>query len=180
MKKVLIILPLLLLAGCAKEPSETASEPPINSYSVVLDVPSSTLTTEETTSPITVSLKAKEDQNTTYTLEIGAPCYEKQVSGTDYHEMVMKQNGYFKSISNYKVSLLRLDIFAGKGVNYEVYNNHQAEGNVIEAKNSTATPIYPEDNGKVYDYEINGKEWFIRNNSVYKPCFYSVTIFFEV
>lgn len=180
MKKFLLIIPALFLAGCVSEPTETASEPPVNSYSVVLDTTSSTLTSDDSTEAITVTLKAKENQNVTYQLEIGAPCYTKQVKDTEFTEIVMKQNGYFKSVSNYKVSLIRVDFFNGKGINYEIYNNVSATGEQVPAKNSTVQPVYPEDNGKVFDYEIGGNEWLIRNTSVYKPAFYSVTIFFEV
>ena len=179
-KLLLVLLPAFLLAGCMPEPTESASEPPAKSYSVVLDPTSSTLTTDESSETLTVTLKAKEDENITYQIEIGAPCYLKAVKGTSFQEMVMKQNGYFKPISNYKVSIVRCDIFEGKGINYEVYNNVEATNDKLEPKKSSATPIYIEDNGAVYDYEVNNNEWLIRNVLVNKPAFYSVTIFFEV
>ncbi len=181
MKKLLFtLLPLFLLGGCAQEPTTTASEPPHGSYSVVLDVESSTLTTEDSTEAKVVTLKAKENEAITYQLEIGSPCYTKTVKGTSFQEIIMKNGGYFKAISQYKVSLLRCDIFEGKGVNYEVFNSLDASTSALEKKASTATPIYPEDSGAVYDYEVNAEGWLIRNVSANKPAFYSVTIFFEV
>ena len=181
MKKILLtLLPLFVLASCAEEPSTSASEPPHGSYSVVLDVESSTLTTEDSTEAKVVTLKAKENEAITYQLEIGSPCYTKTVKGTSFQEIIMKNGGYFKAISEYKVSVLRCDIFEGKGVNYEVYASGEATGEALEKKGSSATPVYPEDSGAVYDYEVNANSWLIRNSSVNKPAFYSVTIFFEV
>lgn len=179
MKRLLLILPLLM-CGCASEATSTATLPDKTLYSVTLDAANSTLSETESSEAISLSLKAKENENIIYELEIGSPCYVKQVQGTSYSEIVMKNNGYFKSVSNYKVSLIRCDIYEGKGINYEIYNSHSEFSNQVERKNSTANPIYPEDNGAVYDYEMNSSEWLIRNVSVYKPAFYSVTIFFEV
>ena len=180
MKKLLLVFVPFLLIGCAKEPTSNPSQVPPTSYSVTLNPTTSTLTSDDSSETFTVTLKANEDQSVTYQVEIGAPCYIKQVQGTSYHEIIMKNGGYFKSISTYKVNKVSCDIFEGKGVNYEVFSNTDASGDPLEKYASDMTPTYAEDQGAVYDYNINANQWLIRNNSAYKPAFYAVTIFFEV
>lgn len=176
--KLIIIIPFVSLIGCAPEPKKPLPPVTADSYTVVLDPTNSTLTTDDSTSTISLSLIAKEDEEVIYELEIGAPCYLKNVSS--YQEIIMKNGGFFRSKSNYKVDRLILDIYEGKGINYEVHNHKDGSGEVLEYHESTISPIYPEDSGAVYEYEINSTEWSITNTTVYKPAFYSVTIVFEI
>ena len=180
MKKslLLIMIPSLLVVGCAKEPGAPLPPPPAGSYSVVLDATSSLLTKADSDKAYTVHLKAQENENVTYDVEIGSPCYLKTVG--NFTEIIVKTGAYFKSVSKYDVSLVRCDIFAGKGINYSVYNNDQGTGTALEYHESTVAPVYPEDSGAVYEYEINSTGWKIANDGNFKPAFYSVTIFFEV
>ena len=177
MKKGLLILPVLMIFGCA--PAAEGQLPPVDptSYTVKLDAISSTLSTDESTSAIQVELKAKEDETIVYKLEIGSPCYAKSVDG--HQEIVMKSGAYFKSVSSYKVSRLICDIYEGKGINYEVHNKAAGSDEALARHESTIEPEYKEDSGAVYEYEVNSNEWSITNTSVYKPTFYSVTIVFE-
>lgn len=177
-KLFLVIVPTLMMVGCAKEPGNPLSPPPAGSYSVVLDATSSLLTTDDSTKPFTVSLKAEENEEVTYDIEIGNPCYLKSVGSL--YEIVVRGGAYFKSVSKYDVSLIRCDIYEGKGINYKVFNNNKGTGSALEAHKSEVDPIYPDDSGAVYEYEINSKGWKIVNDTNYKPAFYSVTIFFEV
>ena len=171
---------MLMVVGCAKEPGKELPPPSPESYTVVLDPTSSTLTGEDSNSEITVSLKAKEDESITYDVKIGYPCYLKTVQGTNYQEIIMKNGGYFKSASSYKVSRILCDIYGGKGINYTVHNTADGSGTALEYHESSVTPTYPEDDGFVYEYEVEANEWSVRNNSMNKPAFYSVTIVFEV
>lgn len=182
MKKLLFILPILLLSSCAKEPTEKLPDPPAGSYTVFLDGFASHLTSEDSAAPISVTLVALEDERVTYELEIGAPAYLKEVSdGTNtYQEMVFKSGAYIKSVSNYQVSKIACDIYEGKGINYDVYNNAEGTGEALEEYASSLEPTYPEDSGAVYEYDIENTSWSIRNNSSYKPAFYAVYIYFEI
>ncbi len=177
---MLFVLPLLaLLAGCAPEPKEKLPDVPSGSYTVTLEPTSSTLTSDDSTGPITVTLSAKEDSSVKYQVEIGAPCYIKTVDS--YQEIIVKQNAYFKSISNYKVNRIICDIYEGKGINYSVFNKADGSGTALEKHSSTIPPVYPEDSGAVYEYDLNNStEWSVRNSSSSRPGFYSVSIVFTV
>ena len=176
--KFVLIIPFVTLTGCFLEPKESLE--PVNdiSYSVVLNGSNSTLTSNDSTSTITLSLPSKEDESIVYELEIGAPCYLKKVS--TFQEIIMKNGGFFRSKSNFKVDRLILDIYEGKGINYEVFNQKDSSGKALDPHSSNIPPVYPEDKGAVYEYEINSNEWSITNTSIYKPAFYSVTIIFEI
>ena len=180
MKKLLVILPVvIMLAGCAPEAEDPLPAIPAGTYSVVLDANSSTLTTDDSTEPLQISLQAKENSEVTYEVEIGAPCYLKTVDG--YTEMIVKQGAYFKSKSSYKVNRLICDIFEGKGINYEVHDKADGSGNALERHESSITPVYEADSGAVYEYDLNSStEWSITNSTKNKPAFYSVTIIFVV
>ena len=177
MKKLLFVLPALLLVGCA--PAAERQLPPVDptSYTVKLDASNSTLTADDSTGAIQVELKAQEDESIVYKLEIGAPCYIKTVDS--YQEIIMKGGAYFKSVSSYKVSRLICDIYEGKGINYEVHNKADGSGEALARHESSIEPVYEEDSGAVYEYEVNSTEWSITNTTNYKPAFYSVTIVFE-
>ena len=182
MKKLFLlsIIPALLVVGCAKDPGKPLPPPSPESYTVVLTPTNSMLTSADSTEEITVSLKAQEDESITYDVKIGFPCYLKQVQGTNYQEIIMKNGAYFKSASTYKVSRILCDIYGGKGVNYTVHNTEDGSGDPLEYHESTVTPTYPEDSGFVYEYEVEANGWSIRNSTMNKPAFYSVTIVFEV
>ncbi len=184
MKKILLLtIPVLALMGCAKEAGGKLPEPPEGSYTAVLEASVTTLTSEDSTEPIRVSLISEENSDVKYEVEIGAPVYVKTVStstGESYQEMVVKNGAYFKSISTYKVSKIACDIFEGKGINYEVHNTADGSGEALERHESSLTSTYAEDSGAVYEYEINSNAWSVTNTSNYKPTFYSVIIYFEI
>ena len=179
MKKcfALLFIPVLSMIGCAKEAGGKLPPPSSESYTVVLDATTSGLTSADSAATYTVDLKAKEDANITYSVEIGGPCYIKTVDG--YKEMILKEGCYFKSVSTYKVSRLILDIYEGQGINYGVWGSVEGSGTELERHASDITPIYAADSGAVYEYEVNSTGWKIARKDR-KPGIYSVTIVFEV
>ena len=183
MKKLFLftLLPLVMAVSCAPEAKKPL--PPVgeNTYTVVLDATSSTLTTDDSTSLIEVELHAKEDDSVTYKVEIGAPCYLKTVTDgvNNYTEIIMKEGSFFRSKSDYKVDRLIVDMYNGQGINYEVYNNVAGTGTKLDEHESTVTPVYAADDGAVYEYEVDSTEWSVRRIAR-KPGIYSVTIVFEL
>ena len=111
MKKGLLVLalPVLMMVGCAPEAQGQLPPPPAGSYTVVLDATSSQLTKADSAKAYTVELKTLENESVTYKVEIGAPCYLKDVSdGTKtYTEMIVKTGAYFKSKSKYETTQRR-------------------------------------------------------------------------
>jgi len=181
MKKLhlLVLSTLFALTGCAGEAGDTLPTPTGN-FSVELNPANSGLTSDDSTETKLVTLTSKENEEVTYQIEIGFPCYLKTLKENNLQEIIVKNGAYFKSVSTYRVSVVRVDIFEGKGINYNVYNNVEGSGEALERHASTATPVYPEDSGAVYDYQVDANGWSITNNSNNKPAFYSVTIFFEI
>lgn len=183
MKKLFLfaLLPLVMAVSCAPEAKKPL--PPVgeDTYTVVLDAASSTLTTDDSVGTIAIELHAQEDASVVYQLEIVSPCYLKTVNdGTrDYTEIIMKEGSLFRSKSTYKVDRLILDIYEGQGINYEVYNNVAGTGAKLDEHESTVTSVYAADSGAVYEYEVDSTEWSVRRVAR-KPGIYSVTIVFEL
>ena len=180
MKKFLFVLPVAaLLCGCELpflKTNEPLPEPEVPETqelkSVKINKSNCGLTGDDSTKAFQTSLDIDGTQEK-YTFEIGPNCYNHH----NYNEFLIKKDGYFKSISTYKVDRLVIDYFSGKGVNFEVLN---AGGDKVEPHESETKTEYPsaQDKGAVLDYPINGNSWTIRNVSEYKPAFYSVTVFF--
>lgn len=182
MKKLLILIPLLLLSACAKEPEENL--PPIgqNTYQVKIDPASSGLSTTESSENISVNLTSKEDQNVSYQVEFGATCYLNDCH--NYPEFLIKLDGYIKSVSTYTVDRLIIDFFGSKGTIFDVYSNSVGTGEPVTYHTSTISPVDPSDGGMVYEYPINANGWMIKRSSglvdKQKPAFYSITVVFKV
>ena len=195
MKKILLVLPLVMLLGaCAKEAgsqlsslsipdsySDSASEGEERVYSVKLTPDNSGLQKDgegnplDSTSPINLSLESQQDKNVKYDLILGDPCY----LSTKAHEFIMKKGSYIKSVSTYKVDRIIVDFFSGKGVNFGVYANNDGSGTALEPHESTIAPEDPNDTTLVYEYEINGSAWYMKNITEFnKPGIYSVTVVF--
>lgn len=195
MKKILFVLPLVLLLGaCAKEPgsqlsslsipdsySDSASEGEVRTYTAKLTPEETKLEMVDgqpvdSNAPIDITLKADQDKNVTYDLILGSPCY----LSTKAHEFIMKPGSYIKSVSTYKVDRIIVDFFGNKGVNFGVYANSDGSGEALESHVSTIPAEDPDDGGLVYEYEINGNAWYMKNITEYnKPGIYSVTVIFE-
>ena len=179
MKKILFVLPLVMLLGaCAKEAQSQLPSVEEKSYTAKLDPNNSTLTTDDSSAAIQVEIASNEDSEVKYKFEIGAPCYLKTLSN-NLQEIIIKQNAYIKSVSEYKVDRIIVDFFNGKGVNFNVYANKDGTGDPLEYHESSVAPVYPEDSGKVYEYAINGNEWSLTNTTNYKPAIYSLSVVFS-
>ena len=175
MKKLLILLPVTLLAliGCKPEPK--AKLPDFDGASVSLTPTNSQLTTDDSTSAIVVELAIPE-RTETYKVEISANCYLKTTSG-GYQEIIMKPGSYIKSVSKFTVDRLVIDYFSKQGENHSVYANNKGTGNKVQSHESTITPTEPDDFGKVLEYPINASGWMIKNETEFnKPALYYVTI----
>jgi len=179
MKKLLVLIPFLLVAAaCGSKPKEPLS-PTEASYNAKLTPELSTLTSDDSTEKVSVSIASNEDANVKYDMEIGNPCYLKTLSN-GLKEIIVKPGAYIKSVSEYKVDRIIVDFFAGKGVNFGVYASADGSGDALEYHESSIAPVYPEDNGVVYEYAINGNAWCLKNNTEFnKPAFYSITVVFS-
>ena len=196
MKKILFVLPLVMLLGaCAKEagsqlsslsiPDSYSGEPSegeVRTYTAKLTPDNSGLEKDgdgnplDSTAPINLSLPSTQDANVKYDLILGDPCY----LSTKAHEFIMKPGSYIKSVSTYKVDRIIVDFFGNKGVNFGVYANSDGSGEALESHVSTIPAEDPDDGGLVYEYEINGNAWYMKNITEYnKPGIYSVTVVFE-
>ncbi len=179
MKKLLLVLPLTMLLGaCAKPAQSQLPSVEEKSYTAKLDADNSTLTADDSSAAIQVDIPSVEDNTVTYKFEIGAPCYLKTLSN-GLKEIIVKQNAYIKSVSEYKVDRIIVDFFNGKGVNFNVYANKDGTGEPLQYHESSVQPVYPEDSGMVYEYAINGNEWSLTNTTNYKPAIYSLSVVFS-
>ena len=185
MKKILFVLPALLLIGaCAKEPASELSSINLSEsvesgqtpsfYTAKLTKSNSGLTTDDSTEAIQTEIASDQDATVKYKFEIGAPCYQH----SKFDEFIVKQGAYIKSVSNYVVDRLIVDFYSTKGVNFNVYANAAGTGDPLEYHTSTVQTVDPDDGGMVYEYAINGTEWCINNTTSYKPGFYSITVVF--
>ena len=179
MKKLLVLMPLLLVAvACGKAPAEPLPDPDpeVTYYSVKLTPENSLITSEDTTENYDVTLNSAEDAETQYTIKIGAPMY----LSTKAHEFIMKPGSYLKSVSTYNVDRLIVDFYGGKGVNFGVFANADGTGTALEYHESSVQPEDPNDGGTVYEYAINGNAWCMKNITEYnKPGIYSLTVVFS-
>ena len=193
MKKVLFLIPfIILITACGKAPQEAlpdlsdittidseGSEIPVTFYQSKLTPSNSTLTADDSTEKIHVNIVSDEDEKT-YGFEIGNPCYLKNLS-SGLQEIVMKPRAYISSYNNtYKVNRLIIDFYGGKGVNFEVYDNLTGKGTALPYHESNVVATDPSDGGQVYEYEINGNDWIIKNNTEFnKPAFYFFSVVYS-
>ena len=71
------------------------------------------------------------------------------------------------------------DFFGSKGVNFGVYANSEGTGEALAYHESTVEPEDPTDGGMVYEYQINGTAWCLKNTTEFnKPGIYSITVVF--
>ena len=177
MKKLLVLVPFLLLAvGCAKEPEEPLPSIDETAYTAKLTPENSLITAEDTTVAYNVSIASAEDANTKYEMTIGAPCY----LSTKAHEFIMKPGSYIKSVSTYTVDRIIVDFYGGKGVNFGVYANTEGTGEALAYHESTIAAEDPNDGGIVYEYQISGSAWCLKNITEFnKPGIYSITVVFS-
>ena len=180
MKKILLLIPLLLLGSCAKDPGGKLEPPDNDSYSVTINPTSSGLTTTDSTENVSVSLPSDKDSSITYSVEFGKPCY----INSDHPEIMVKLDGYIKSLSTYIVDRLIIDFFGTKGTIFDVFANDSGTGTPVEYHSSSVTSIDPNGGGMVYEYPINSSGWLIKRTSglvdKQKPGFYSITVIFKV
>lgn len=200
MKKILLLIPFLMLLTACGKPAESAL-PSINiitsesesesheSSSVSSETESfylskltpenSTLTTDDSSEKVHVDITSL-DGSKEYGIEIGNPCYLKNLS-SGLQEIIVKPGAYISSFNGtYKVNRLIIDFYGGKGVNFEVYNNLTGEGTPLAYHESNIAAADPSDGGQVYEYEINGKDWIIKNNTEFnKPGFYSISVVYS-
>ena len=174
MKKLFILLPLLFLVGCAPEAKPALPELDEH-YTATLTADLSTLTADDSTAVINVTVPSKEDSTVTYAFEIGYPCYIKTTPGGK-HEIILKDNAYIKSISEYKVERLVIDFYNGQGENHAVHAPMDSTAKV-EPHESTITPTEPKDNGVVHEYEINQTSWKV-DRVDRKPGLYYISVLF--
>lgn len=180
MKKILFLIPLLLISSCAKDPGGKLGPIDNDSYSVTINPTSSSLTATDSTENVSVSIPSNEDSNITYSVEFGAPCY----INNKYPEIMVKLDGYIKNLSTYTVDRLIIDFFGTKGTIFDVFANESGTGNPVEYHSSSVSPIDPDGGGMVYEYPINSSGWLIKRssglNENQKPAFYSITVIFKV
>lgn len=180
MKKplILIALPLLFLASCGQEPG--GSLPPSEgNYTVKLTAENSTLTKDDSTQNIQVEIPSVEDENVKYTFEITPACYLNTKSKVA-NQIGVKPGAMIRSVSTYTVEKITVDFYAGKGQNYQVFNNVEHTGEPQEAHVTNMTPTDPEDGGAVYDFLINSTGWCLFNHTeVNKPSFYYICVTFK-
>ena len=201
MKKVLLIVPFILLIGaCAKEPEEilpplsnlesSESQPPDSSnssqdstpqityYQAKLDAKNSTLTNDDLAETTNVTISTVSGA-ATYVLTISSLCYLKNVENNN-QEIILKDDCYICSNSSYEVNRLIIDFYGRQGTNFTVYDNKQGTGEGLTYHESTVEPIDGPSGGMVYEYAINGSDWMIKNtNSPRKTGLYSITIIFS-
>lgn len=181
MKKLLFaLLPLVLSVSCAPEPEKPLPPAPENVYTAVLNPSVSTLTHDDSTENITLNLESQEDSEVTYSLMIGAPCYIHN----SFDEILIKGDGFFKSVSTYHVDRLIIDCYGGQVGIFDVYPNVEGTGSKVEYHESAVQPIDPQGGGQVFEYPINSNGWLIKRTSglldKQKPGIYSVTVVFEI
>ena len=174
MKKVLFVLPFILLLGACREDAEPLPSVAEDAKTVKLTKANCGLTGEDSTAEFTTALDI-EGTESKYEFLIGPNCY----AHATYEEFLIKKDGYIKSKSEYHVDRLIIDYMSKKAINFEVLN---ASGEVVESHASSVATEYPaaEDYGAVVEYSINGTAWTIRNTTDYKPAFYSVTVVFTM
>lgn len=174
MRKILVLglIPLFALTGCREEPA--SGLPEFTGPKAVLNAANSTLTTADSTEASRVSLEIPNSSDV-YEVEIGAPCYLKETNG-HFFEIIVKSGAYIKSVSTVSVDRLIVDIYGGKGINFEVYSNAEGTGEPVKEFSSTIPPTEPEDGGLVLQYPINSTGWIIKNTSKSKPAFYSISV----
>ena len=178
MKKALFLLSSLFLLGACAEPEPELPPAQPEAVSVKLTKSVSGLEGTSKTSPsveekvIQLSIEGKTEK---YEIIMGTNLYNH----ADYDEIVMMNGGYIKSKSQYTVDRLRIDYFSGKGTNFEVLN---ANNEVVTKHESSVPTDFPgdDDKGEVLEYPINGTSWTIRNTTVNKPAFYSITVLFTM
>lgn len=186
MKKLLLLLPIVLLTSCVPEPTPAPSTSTgtstieTNSYQAVLNPTTSGLISYDQGVDTSEELSPKlpiEGQDFTYDVAIGSPCYYS----SKHKEMIMKNGAYFKSTSTYVVEKLIVDFYAGQGINFNVYAGQDASGEALPYYASSVAPeVSGSDGGTVYEYFINGTSWYMNNTSTNKDGFYSVTIVFSI
>ena len=182
MEKLLVLLPLLLVAAsCGKAPEKELSpidsdDPEVTYYTAKLTPENSLVTAEDTTTNYTVHIPSTEDAEVIYDIEIGAPMY----LSTKAHEFIMKPGSYLKSVSTFKVDRIIVDFFGGKGVNFGVYAASERTSEPLAYHESSIAPEDPTDGGIVYEYSIQGNAWYMDNITEFnKPGIYSVTVVFS-
>ena len=174
MRKILVLglVPLFALTACREEPA--GGLPEFTGPKAVLNAANSTLTKDDSSEVKHVSLEIP-DSSEVYEVEIGTPCYLKETSG-HFFEIIVKPGAYIKSVSTVTVDRLIVDIYGGKGINFEVYNNVEGTGEQVKEYSSTIPPTEPGDGGLVLQYPINSTGWIIKNTSSFKPAFYSISV----
>lgn len=187
MKKIQVLLPLLfLMTACGLKAAEPLSSldpdnPSVSdvtgeTYTAKLTRDNSGLTTDDSTEEITANIASSQDSDVSYSFVIGAPCYQH----ANFNEFIVKHGGYIKSGSSYYVDRIIVDFWVTKGVNFSVYAGGDASGDALEYHESSVKTEDPDDGGCVYEYEIKGYEWYLVNDTSYKPGFYSITVVFVV
>lgn len=174
MKKALLLLSAMFLLGACSNAKEPLPNPDPEAKSVKLTKENGGLTGDDSTAAFTIHL-AIEGREETYDIEMGPNLYNHH----NYDEIVMKKNGYIKSVSTYKVDRLRIDYFSKQGTNFEVLD---ANNQTVAKHESTYPTDFPDagDYGEVLEYPIDGTSWTIRNTTDYKPAFYSITVLFTI
>ena len=178
-KYLLFVLPMLVMISCAPEAEKPLPPPSTETFTVNLNTSNSTLTGDDSTENLTVNLSAIEDETVSYQLEIGAPCYLHH----RFDEIVIKQGGYFKSLSTYHVDRLIVDFYGGSLNLFGVYANAEGTGSAVMYHESSVAPVDAQGGGVVYEYPIDSTGWMIKNtagNDQSKPGIYSVTVVFAV
>ena len=176
MKRLLCLLPALLLVACQPEPAKPLPGPDPETVTVTLLPTNSGLVNDDSTSVISVSLDIKEHEEK-YQLDFSSGCYLH----SSHPEFVIKSGSYFKSVSNYHVDRLIVDFFGGKGTFFDVYASNDGSGEKVMYHSSEITPIDKDGGGVVYEYPIDSSGWMIKNNTTdNKAAFYSVTIVFSL
>lgn len=176
MKKLLLLLPAIVLLGACTEVEEPLPAPSAESKSVKLTTSNSTLTSDPLTEAKQVSLdiQGKEEK---YTFEFSAGC---SLHST-YDEFVLKDEQYLKSVSTYKVDRLVIDYMSKKGLTFDVKD---ANNQSVTAHESTVATEHSgdDDYGAVLEFTINGTAWSLVNTNTGKAgtCLYSVTVIFEM
>jgi len=181
MKKplLLVLVSLFLMTGCADEPGDELPPASESSYSVKLKADLTSLSSTETSEPLTVELASKEDENVKYSFEIGNPAKLNTKSSVST-QIQLNAGAYIKSVSTYKVEKIIVDYFSKQGTNFQVFNNVEKSGEALSPHKSSIAPTDPEDYGAVLEYEIDSNGWNLYNHTEYnKPTFYYVEVIFK-
>ena len=180
MKKLLVLLPLVLLAAaCGPTPKEPLPPTPEQSYSSKLTPEKTTITTDDSTEATRAVVASEEDESVTYEFELSADIYLNTKSSVA-NQFGVKPGASIKSVSTYTVDRIIVDFYGSKGVNYDVFANAEGTGTKLESHESTIAPADPNDGGQVLEYAINGTAWCLKNNTEFnKPSFYSITVIYS-